>query len=83
MKSVRRMRIELIRPMVRGLWPMEPELVTAYRRMLREGKKPPPVKLGHRLAGGRWQLVDGRHRLKAAKLEGAKTIKVRHLIIYG
>jgi ParB-like chromosome segregation protein Spo0J len=80
MKTAKRMRIASIKPIRSGR--IDPKLVAAYRQMLREGKKAPPIDLGERTPDGRWQLLDGRHRLKAAILEGAKTIMVDHRIVY-
>jgi len=80
---MRRIRIDLIRSIARGWWPIDPKRVRAYRQMLREGKRPPPIDLGDRLPDGRWKLLDGRHRLKTAKLKGARTIEVRHVITEG
>ena len=40
--------------------------VALYRQMLRDGRRPPPVQLLHRLGDGRWQLGDGAHRMMAA-----------------
>ena len=81
---MKRMRITSIRPIYKiGVdGKMNPEQVKHYRQMLREGKRLPPIALGHRLEDGRWQLEDGRHRLRAVKLEGRKTIEVFHLISY-
>jgi hypothetical protein len=36
--------------------------------------------LGERLADGRWQLAGGFHRVRAARLEGRKSIEARRLI---
>jgi ParB-like chromosome segregation protein Spo0J len=48
--------------------------------MLRDGQRPPPVQLLHRLGDGRWQLGDGAHRMMAARLEGKKQVEAIKLI---
>jgi hypothetical protein len=81
-RETKRLPLSSIKTIARGSWKMEPERVARYRRMLREGKKPPPIQVTFRLPDGRWQLFDGRHRLRAARLEHAKTIEVEFLIYY-
>ena len=71
-----RMPIRLIKPIYRSPFgAIDRKRVADYRRMLREGSKPPPIDLGARLPDGRWQLLEARHRLKAAELEGRKIIE--------
>ena len=41
--------------------------VALYRQMLRDGRRPPPVHLLHRLGDGRWQLGDAAHRMTPAR----------------
>ena len=57
--------------------------VALYRQMLRDGRRPPPVQLLHRLGDGRWQLGDGAHRMMAARLEGKKQVEAIKLICGG
>lgn len=73
---MKRVRISSIAPIRRGSFPISRKNVTLYRRLLREDSKPPPLLLGAKLPDGRWQLFDGRHRLRAAILEGRKTVEV-------
>ena len=79
--KAKRIRINSIAPIRRGIWPMEPARVSRYRKMLRDGHEPPPLIVGERLADGRWQLIDGRHRLRAAILEGRKTVEAHMTIV--
>ena len=58
---------------------MDRTRVAYYRRMLRDEGKLPPIAVGEKV-GKRWKLFDGRHKLKAAKLEGRKTIDVIKVI---
>jgi hypothetical protein len=78
----KRIRITSIAPIRRGRWPLERLRVARYRKMLRQGLKPPPLVLGERLPDGRWQLFDGRHRLRAATLEDRKMIEVFMMLGY-
>ena len=71
-----RMPIRLIKPISRGRFRVDQKRVAEYRRMLQDELKLLPIDVGPRLADGRWQLLCGRHRLMAAKLEGANTIEV-------
>lgn len=49
-------------------------VVGAYAAMLREGREPPPIDLIKR--GPRsYEVIDGAHRLRAAKRVGRKTIQ--------
>jgi hypothetical protein len=76
-------RITSIRPIYNSpQGKVNPARVRHYRQMLKEGKRLPPVTLDIRLPDGRWQLYDGRHRLRATILEGRKTIEVFHLVSY-
>jgi ParB-like chromosome segregation protein Spo0J len=43
--------------------------------MLHAGLRAPAVELGPRLADGRWQLLDGFHRLAAEREEGATHVE--------
>ena len=59
---------------------IDPKRVKLYRQMLRAGERAPPLLLGEPLPDGRWQLFDGFHRLRAAKLEGIERVEVFKMI---
>ena len=51
--------------------------VAAYREMLRRGLKPEPIIVWR--TEGCWRLIDGLHRLSAARDEGRMTIEAEPL----
>lgn len=48
--------------------PIDPKVI-AYRKLLKEGSEPPPVELRYDITSGKFQNVDGSHRLAALGME--------------
>ena len=53
----------------------DPAKVARYRAALRAGSTPPPLAV-MRYDAKRWLLIDGHHRLKAARTEGRLYVDV-------
>jgi uncharacterized ParB-like nuclease family protein len=59
-----------------------PDNVRRYVAMLLAGKKPPPVDLIKQSGRGRYlyRILDGAHRVRAARRTGQKTIEARIIV---
>jgi hypothetical protein len=53
---------------------LDPEKVRVFRGRLRAGDIPPPISV-RKIADGQYAVIEGRHRIAAARDEGRKTVR--------